>query len=65
MKPPYLLVLLLLAGCTVQPKHAQSVSTAALADHITTAQQGVSAAQANITANSGKAVVIQQWLNQH
>ena len=65
MKIPILLTLALLTGCAVQPKHAASVSTATLADHISTAQQGVSVAQSTLSANDGKSVVIRQWLNQN
>jgi hypothetical protein len=54
-----------IAGCTTRPPHASAVSTAALSGHITTAQQGVSSAQANVAADEGKAVVIKQWLNQN
>ena len=56
---------LLLTGCAIQPKHAAAVSTAALSGHITTAQQGVSAAQSNVNADAGKAVIIHQWFNQN
>lgn len=59
-------VALALGGCASKsPASAPAVSTAALSVHLTDAQQGVTAAQAALSPNDGKATVITQWLNQH
>ena len=60
------LVIVALSGCaTKPPSSVPAVSTAALAGHLTDAQQGVTAAQAALSPNDGKATVVTQWLNEH
>ena len=53
----------LITGCSVHPQRAASVSTAALAGHITTAQQGVTAAQANLSEIDSKTIAIEKLLH--